>query len=86
MFLNELEFVEDLENVEVLENTGERGVFEVTKCSIRKEFNKLAKKSKKPELIDKCCLWCFESIPIAKNYDIDFAVELTEKGCLNYLS
>jgi len=86
MFLKELEFVEDLKNVEVLEKSGEKGVFEITKCSIRKEFNKLAKKAKKPELIDKCCVWCFEGIPITKNYGIDFAIELTEKGCLNYLS
>ena len=86
MFLNELEFVEDLKNVEVLENSGEKCVFEITKCSIRKEFNKLAKKAKKPKLIDKCCIWCYESIPISKNYDIDYDIKLTEKGCLNYIS
>ena len=86
MFLNELEFLEDLKNVEVLENSGEKCVFEITTCSIRKEFNNLAKKAKKPDLKDKCCIWCYEGIPYTEKYGIDFAIELTDKGCLNYIS
>ena len=86
MFMGELEFIEDLENITLIESSKEKGIFEVTNCSLRKEFNKLAKKSKKiSEMVDKCCLWCFETIPIAKSYGIEYEIELTEKGCLNIL-
>ncbi|NHI92028.1 MAG: hypothetical protein EAX96_05955 [Candidatus Lokiarchaeota archaeon] len=87
MFIDELEFIEDLENIKILENTKEKGIFELKNCSLRKEFNKLANKSKKnSDLIDKCCLWCFETIPLAKSYGLDYEIELTDKGCLNILS
>ena len=87
MFMGELEFIEDLENIKVLENSNEKGVFEITNCSLRKEFNKLVKKAKKdPDLIDKCCLWCYASIPMAESYGIDYEIKLTDKGCLNILT
>ena len=87
MFMGELEFIEDLENVKVLESSKEKGIFEITNCSLRKEYNKLAKKAKKdPDLIDICCLWCYEGIPMAQSYGVDYEIKLTDKGCLNILS
>ena len=87
MFMGELEFIEDLENVKVLEGSNEKGIFEITNCSLRKEFNKLVRKAKKdPDLIDKCCLWCYASIPMAESYGIDYEIKLTDKGCLNILT
>ena len=86
MMVGELEFLESPKNIVILERTGEKATFEVTTCSMRKDFNKLAKKANKPELIDKCCVWCMESIFMAEKYGFDYRIELTKKGCLNYLS
>ncbi len=86
MAIKELQFLESLKNIEILENTKDSAIFEVSKCSLRKEFNKLAKKSNKPELVDKCCLWCIESTKFSENYGLCYKIELTDKGCLNYLS
>ena len=86
LMVKELQFLESPKNIVILERTSEKATFEVTKCSFRKEYNKLAKKSHKPALIDRCCLWCMESIPIAEKYGFKYLIELTKKGCLNYLS
>lgn len=85
MFIEELEFLEPLSNISILENCKEKAIFEVIKCSFRKEFNSLAKKSNQLELIDVCCNWCFESAKLSEKYDLKYNIELTKKGCLNYL-
>ncbi len=85
LFMGEVEFIEDLDNIKLLENTSEKGIYEIINCSIRKEFNKLAKKANKTELIDKCCLRCLESIPMAESFGVSYNIKLTEKGCLNIL-
>ncbi|NVM53364.1 MAG: hypothetical protein HWN66_06635 [Candidatus Helarchaeota archaeon] len=85
MMVDELQFLESPKNIAILERTKENATFEVTKCTLRKNFNKLAKKSKKLDLIDKCCFWCMESIPFAGKYGFEYSIELTKKGCLNYL-
>jgi hypothetical protein len=83
--VTELEFLESPKNTVILEQTSEKGGFEITKCTLRKEFNKLAKKSNKGELLDKCCLWCLESIPYAEKYGFEYRIDLTKTGCLNYI-
>ena len=85
MMVKELEFLEPPKNIEIIEKTNKNATFKVNKCSIRKEFNKLARKGNKLELIDKCCLWCIESIPYANKYGFEYSIELTENGCFNYL-
>jgi hypothetical protein len=85
MMVSELEFLESPKNIVILERTSEKAGFEITKCSFRKEFNRLAKKSNKEELLDKCCIWCFESIPYAEKYGFEYRIEVTKTGCLNYL-
>lgn len=84
-FIDQMQFLEPPKHLHVLEITNQKATFEITKCTVRKAFNKLAKKSGNNELIDKCCLWCIESIPYATNYGFEYRIELTEKGCLNYL-
>ena len=86
IMVDEFQFMESPKNVLILERTSKKATFEVTSCSVRKDFNKLAKKSKKPDLIDACCLWCMESIPFAEKYGFKYAIELTKKGCMNYLT
>ncbi|MHA1299396.1 MAG: hypothetical protein ACTSO9_08180 [Candidatus Helarchaeota archaeon] len=83
--VNELQFLEDPKNVKIIEILKDKAVFEINKCSLRKEFNKLAKKSNKLELIDKCCIWCIESTKFSEKYGFNYEIELTKKGCLNYL-
>ena len=85
MFIDHLQFLESPKNIVIIENTKGKATFEVTKCTMRKIFNKFAKKSKKIELIDKCCVWCMESIKFSEKYGIEYWIELTKKGCLNYL-
>jgi hypothetical protein len=85
MMIDELQFLESPKNVVILEKTSDHAIFEVIKCSVRKIFNRFAKKSAKTDLIDKCCLWCMESIPFAEKYGFKYRIELTKKGCLNYL-
>ena len=85
IMVNEMQFLESPKNILILERTGDKATFELTHCTIRKGFNKLAKKSDKKDLIDKCCLWCMESIPFAEKYGFEYSIELTKKGCLNYL-
>ena len=83
--VTEIEFLESLKNILILKGTNETAGFEITKCTLRKEFNKLAKKANKDELLDKCCLWCLASIPFAEKYGVIYRIELTKTGCLNYL-
>ncbi len=85
MMVSELEFFESPKNITILTRTSEKAGFEVAKCSFRKEFNKLAKKANRQDLLDKCCLWCFESIPYAEKYGYKYRIELTKNGCFNYL-
>ena len=85
MMVDELEFLESPKNVVILERTSEKAAFEITKCSFRQEFNRLAKKANREELLGKCCYWCFESIPYAEKYGFKYWIELTKTGCLNYL-
>lgn len=85
MMVGELEFFESPKNIVIGEQTSERAEFEITKCSFRKEFNRLAKKASRNELLDKYCIWCFESIPYAEKYGFKYRIELTKTGCLNYL-
>ena len=85
MMIDECQIIESPENITILERTSDHATFEFTKCSVRKIFNRFAKKSDKPELIDKCCVWCIESIPFANKYGFQFRIELTKKGCLNYI-
>ncbi|MHC1591487.1 MAG: hypothetical protein ACXQS8_05335 [Candidatus Helarchaeales archaeon] len=84
-FINELQFMEDPSNILIHEQDSDHAVFEITKCTIRKKFNKLAKKDKNEELIDACCLWCKESMLFFEDYGLKFRIELTDKGCMNYL-
>ncbi|MHA1379569.1 MAG: hypothetical protein ACTSRG_14440 [Candidatus Helarchaeota archaeon] len=86
MFIDQIQFFEPLKNIAIIEDTKNKAVFEIIKCSLRKEFNKLAKKSNNPELIDKCCLWCIESEKLSVKYDINYKIEITKKGCLNYIT
>jgi hypothetical protein len=85
MMIDEFQFIESPENITILEKTGDHATFEFTKCSVRKIFNRFAKKSAKPELKDMCCVWCMESLPFANKYGFQYRIELTKKGCLNYL-
>jgi hypothetical protein len=85
MMVDEMEFLESPKNVVIRERTSERAVFEITKCSMRKEFNRLAKKANREELLDKCCLWCFESIPYTEKYGYKYLIKVTKTGCLNYI-
>ncbi len=85
MMIEEWQFIEPAENITILEKTSDHATFEFVKCSVRKMFNRFAKKSSKDELIDKCCLWCIESIPFATKYGFQYRIELTKKGCLNYI-
>ncbi|MHA1798394.1 MAG: hypothetical protein ACTSVY_08085 [Candidatus Helarchaeota archaeon] len=85
-FIKEIQFMESVKNIKIIEATNERGVFEVTSCSIKKEFNNLARKSKKLDLIDKCCIWCMESTKYSENYGLKYVIKLTEKGCINIIS
>lgn len=85
MMVDEMEFLESPKYVVIRERTSERAAFEITKCSLRKEFNRLAKKANREELMDKCCYWCFESIPYAEKYGYKYRIEVTKTGCLNYL-
>ena len=85
MMVDQFQFIEPPKNIAIVENNKEGAIYEVIKCSLRKEFNKLAKKSNKLELIDKCCLWCMATISYVKENGFDYKIELTKKGCLNYL-
>jgi hypothetical protein len=85
MMIDQMQFLESPKNIFILEKTGEEAIFEVSQCTLRKNFNKLAKKSNKLDLIDKCCLWCIASSFIAEKYDLEYRIELTNNGCLNYL-
>ncbi|MFX1449473.1 MAG: hypothetical protein ACFFCM_01440 [Promethearchaeota archaeon] len=85
MKIDQFQFIELPKNIAIIENNKERAIFEVIECSLRKGFNKLAKKSKKLELTDKCCLWCMSSFDYIKKNGLDYQIELTKKGCLNYL-
>ncbi len=85
MMVDQFQFIEPPKNIAIVKNNKYGAIFEVIKCSLRKEFNKLAKKSNKLELIDKCCLWCMATISYAKENGFDYQIELTKKGCLNYL-
>ncbi len=85
LMINELQFIEPPKNIVILEKTNDKAIFELTKCSVRKIFNKYARKSHRLDLIDKCCLWCMESIPFAEKYGFKYRIELTKNGCLNYL-
>ena len=85
MMVDEMEFLESPKHLVIVERTSERAAFEITKCSMRKEFNKLAKKANREELMDKCCLWCLESIPYAEKYGFKYRIEATKTGCLNYI-
>ncbi len=54
---------------------------EITKCPIRNQFNKWAKKYS-PELKDKICNWDILAGEKSLEYGIEQTIELTEKGCI----
>ncbi|MHA1145116.1 MAG: hypothetical protein ACTSRW_10295 [Candidatus Helarchaeota archaeon] len=84
-FIDEMQFMESPSNIVIHERSSTHGVFEITRCTIRRIFNKYAKKDKKDELIDKCCVWCQLSTSMSDGYGLKFTIELTKKGCMNYL-
>ena len=65
----------------IVEEHKDHTTMEIKKCSVRRQFNKWAKKFA-PELKDKICDWDIIAGEKIREYGIDQTIELTEKGCI----